>query len=558
MKKEKLKKIIAVTIVTSVVFTGILPVLEKDKAYAEDKQAYSLEKAEAYKSFGVGQGIEWPSQVYSPYVDMVSWINNPDYSNNGTVNLKKIYEDTGVKFFNLGFIQGTSGVQNGKVNWGWGGYSVLSESGGENSQYNGIKKSIKELRDVGGDVTVSFGGLNGTPFWEVTQDVDVLYNTYMELVKGYGLTRLDLDIEGGAQDKTKNIANAKAIKKVQAETGVDIVLTLPVLPSGLTSVQLDVLEAYLSQGVQIELVNIMTMCYGSSSLNPGENYGTASLRAVDSTKDQLKNYFKKYANIDLTDAESYRKIGTTPSIGFEGSAHPVFTTDWTKLVVDHAKLNGLGMVSFWSLNRDAKLDNNSGVKNQYEFTNICKEFTDGGSVEVNNKPVISGAQSKTIYIGDNFNPLDGVKAIDKEDGDLTSKIQITGKVDTGKAGYYDIVYKVSDSKGLETTLKITIEVKAKPDPSKDNYDPNKIYNTGDKVIFKGEEYVCKWWVKGEAPDTSAAWEKVNSQNPDGTVDYKDGMVCTAGMKVRYEGKVYEALWWTTSVPGSDSSWKLIG
>lgn len=558
MKKEKLKKIIAVTIVTSVVFTGILPVLEKDKAYAEDKQAYSLEKAEAYKSFGVGQGIEWPSQVYSPYVDMVSWINNPDYSNNGTVNLKKIYEDTGVKFFNLGFIQGTSGVQNGKVNWGWGGYSVLSESGGENSQYNGIKKSIKELRDVGGDVTVSFGGLNGTPFWEVTQDVDVLYNTYMELVKGYGLTRLDLDIEGGAQDKTKNIANAKAIKKVQAETGVDIVLTLPVLPSGLTSVQLDVLEAYLSQGVQIELVNIMTMCYGSSSLNPGENYGTASLRAVDSTKDQLKNYFRKYANIDLTDAESYRKIGTTPSIGFEGSAHPVFTTDWTKLVVDHAKLNGLGMVSFWSLNRDAKLDNNSGVKNQYEFTNICKEFTDGGSVEVNNKPVISGAQSKTIYVGDNFNPLDGVKAIDKEDGDLTSKIQITGKVDTGKAGYYDIVYKVSDSKGLETTLKITIEVKAKPDPSKDNYDPNKIYNTGDKVIFKGEEYVCKWWVKGEAPDTSAAWEKVNSQNPDGTVDYKDGMVCTAGMKVRYEGKVYEALWWTTSVPGSDSSWKLIG
>ncbi|WP_194191255.1 immunoglobulin-like domain-containing protein [Clostridium chrysemydis] len=557
MKKEKLKKIIAVTIVTSVVFTGILPVLEKDKAYAQDKQAYSLEKAEAYKSFGVGQGIEWPSQVYSPYVDMVAWINNPDYSNNGTVNLKKIYEETGVKFFNLGFIQGTSGITNGKVNWGWGGYSLLSESGGDNSQYNGIKKSIKELRDVGGDVTVSFGGLNGTPFWQVTQDVDVLYNTYMELVKGYGLTRLDLDIEGGAQDKTKNIANAKAIKKVQDETGVDIVLTLPVLPSGLTSVQLDVLEAYLSQGVKVELVNIMTMCYGSSTLNPGENYGTASLRAVDSTKDQLKNYFKKYANIDLTDAESYRKIGTTPSIGFEGSAHPVFTTDWTKLVVDHAKLNGLGMVSFWSLNRDAKLDNNSGVKNQYEFTNICKEFTGGGSVEVNNKPVISGAQSKTIYIGDNFNPLDGVKAVDKEDGDLTSKIQVTGKVDTGKAGYYDIVYKVSDSKGLETTLKITIEVKAKPDPSKDNYDSSKIYNTGDKVIFKGEEYVCKWWVKGEDPDKSAAWEKVNSQNPDGTVDYKEGMVCTAGMKVRYEGKVYEALWWTTSVPGSDSSWKLI-
>ncbi|HAG44531.1 MAG TPA: chitinase, partial [Clostridium sp.] len=62
----------------------------------------------------------------------------------------------------------------------------------------------------------------------------------MDIVQGYGLTRLDLDIEGSAQDKGKNIANAKAIKKVQDATGVDIVLTVPVLPSGLTWNQLDV------------------------------------------------------------------------------------------------------------------------------------------------------------------------------------------------------------------------------------------------------------------------------------------------------------------------------
>ncbi|MCU6396748.1 hypothetical protein KW820_22735, partial [Enterobacter quasiroggenkampii] len=127
--------------------------------------------------------------------------------------------------------------------------------------YQGIKKSIQELRELGGDVAISLGGLNGTPFWEATQDVEALTNTYMDIVQGYGLTRLDLDIEGSAQDKGKNIANAKAIKKLQDATGVDIVLTVTVLPSGLTWNQLDVLEAYLSQGVDVEVVNIMTMCY---------------------------------------------------------------------------------------------------------------------------------------------------------------------------------------------------------------------------------------------------------------------------------------------------------
>ncbi|GKT34025.1 DUF5011 domain-containing protein, partial [Aduncisulcus paluster] len=138
-------------------------------------------------------------------------------------------------------------------------------------------------------VTISFGGANGKAFWESSQDPQVLYATYKELVEGYGLTRLDLDIEGPAQNKAYNQANAKAIKMLQADTNVDVSLTLPVLPSGLTSVQLDVLEVYLSEGVDVELVNLMTMCYGSGTLNPGENYGTASLRAVESTMEQLKD-----------------------------------------------------------------------------------------------------------------------------------------------------------------------------------------------------------------------------------------------------------------------------
>ena len=523
---------------------------------AEKKRTITVVEAAAPGyDFGVGQGIEWPKQVNSPFIDMVAWVTKPGYSNNGAPNLARISEDTGVKFFNLGFIQSISQqIVDGKVQWGWGGYSVLNEKNADNTQYQGIKQSIREIREMGGDVTISLGGLNGVTFWEVTQDTDTLFNTYMELVQGYGLTRLDLDIEGGAQNKALNAANAKAIKKLQDATGVDIVLTLPVLPSGLTSVQLDVLEAYLSAGVDVKVVNIMTMCYGNGTLLPGENYGSASLRAVDSTKNQIKKYFEQFAGIALTDQEAYGIIGTTPSIGFEGAAHPVFTTEWSQWVVDHAIEKGLAMTSFWSMNRDAMLENNSGVTAQYQFTDIFKAFGNGSTPPAASKPVIHGATDKTIFVGEQFDLRAGVTATDKKDGDLTDRIVIEGTVDSSTPGTYKLVYTVEDSQGLQASAERHITV---IDGLADTYDPKKVYYEGDSVIYKGEKYTAKWWVQGQAPDTSLAWQKELIPNEDGSVDYVPGNIYVENDLVRYEGKLYQAKWWTQSIPGSDDSWKLV-
>ncbi|MGL5352035.1 MAG: immunoglobulin-like domain-containing protein, partial [Clostridium sp.] len=418
--------------------------------------------------FGAGKGIKWPSQVNAPYVDMVDYYTAAGVGINGAPKIKKFYDDTGVKFYNVGFIQSLGSVSNGKVDWGWGGYRVLSEKAPTDAQYMGIKQSIKEIRDIGGDVAISFGGLNGVALWQSTQDVDVLANTYIEIIQGYGATRIDLDVEGGAQNKAQNIINAKAIKKARDATGVDVVLTLPVLPDGLTYEGLGVLEAYLANGVDLVCVNIMTMCYGTGVLLPGENYGTASLRAVDSLKDQLKTYYSKYAGKTLTNEEAYAKIGTTVSVGYESSTDPIFTKDWSKLVVDHAIQNKIGMTSFWSINRDSTIQKNQGIYAPYEHTTEFKRFGSlipgpGG----NNAPTITGVESKTIKLGDYFNPLYLVKATDVEDGDLSSKIVVSGSVNTKVVGDYDITYKVCDSKGLETTKKITITVKEVLDPSGD-------------------------------------------------------------------------------------------
>lgn len=64
-----------------------------------------------------------------------------------------------------------------------------------------------------------------------------------------------------------------------------------------------------------------------------------------------------------------------------------------------------------------------------------------------NKPHINGAGPKLIYTGQSFDPMAGVTAWDEEDGDLTSRIEVSGSVDTTKADIFLVNYSVMDSDG---------------------------------------------------------------------------------------------------------------
>ncbi|MGL5616541.1 MAG: glycosyl hydrolase family 18 protein [Sarcina sp.] len=177
--------------------------------------------------------------------------------------------------------------------------------------------------------------------------------------------------------------------------------------------------------------------------------------------------------------------------------------------------------------------------------------------EQNTAPVLNGIIDKVITEGDKFDKLAGVTATDKEDGDLTNKITVTGDIDTNKAGVYTLTYSVKDSGGLETTKTRKITVTAK-NIDGDTYDANKVYLSGDTVVYQGKTYKALWWTQGGAtPDKNSAWEEVVKPNEDGTVDYSAGKAYNGGAVVKYNGKSYKALWWTNSIPGSDSSWQLI-
>ncbi|MBC2306532.1 DUF5011 domain-containing protein [Listeria booriae] len=98
--------------------------------------------------------------------------------------------------------------------------------------------------------------------------------------------------------------------------------------------------------------------------------------------------------------------------------------------------------------------------------------------EVNTAPTITGATDKTIDKGTVFNPLEGVSATDKEDGDLTASIQVAGNVDTTKTGVYELIYSVKDSANEEAkvTRKITVQDVVAIDPAAEMVNPT------DKVL----------------------------------------------------------------------------
>ena len=140
------------------------------------------------------------------------------------------------------------------------------------------------------------------------------------------------------------------------------------------------------------------------------------------------------------------------------------SSDWTIVVNgEKAGVESLGTVDGNKVVIPAKASYVLVDTNSYNGTTE-DEPSEDVKPETNEKPVIN-AKDLELTVGDKFDVLSGVTASDKEDGDLTSSIQvIENTVNTKKAGKYKVTYKVTDSDNNETTLTINVTVKAKEMP----------------------------------------------------------------------------------------------
>lgn len=76
-----------------------------------------------------------------------------------------------------------------------------------------------------------------------------------------------------------------------------------------------------------------------------------------------------------------------------------------------------------------------------------------------NVPAIKGTGGYNVQVGDNFDPLAGVYAVDNTDGNITGNIEVTSNnVNTNQPGTYNVSYRVENSRGAYYEYTRIIEV----------------------------------------------------------------------------------------------------
>lgn len=277
----------------------------------------------------------------APYKDFtlkVHW----DQSRNGLApeSLTAITAKTQQKHFILAFVTAT-GANTCEAAWGGFPDYVVKNAWG--------MQEIKELRQQKGDVTIAFGGQAGVYLAKACTDENILVNAYQNVINTYKVTALDFDVEGAnLADNTMVVLQANAIAQLQqANPGLKIRYTLPVLPSGLTQDGLNLLKQAQAAGVHINQINIMAMDYGDTQAPASFTMSHYAKLAATSVHTQLAALFSQ-----MSDQALWKIIAVTPMIGVNDVNTEVFTLNDLHDLLNFSDLHSLGAIDLWSADRD--------------------------------------------------------------------------------------------------------------------------------------------------------------------------------------------------------------
>lgn len=236
----------------------------------------------------------------------------------------------------------------------WGTEYNLDEAGTS----LGLDANLAQFRKRGGHAAVSFGGSKNTELAVSCTDVPSLQDAYWTVMDRYEVSTLDFDIEGdGLADTAAAVRRAEAVEHVQTKRHAEgktlnVWLTLPVSPHGLTDDGVAQVEAMLRAGVDLAGVNLMTMNYGDSR-PPGLSMLEASEDAAVAAHSQLGIIYQR-AGQDLDSQSVWTKIGLTPMIGTNEIATDVFDLESASQFAKFAEAKKVGRMSMWSYNRDTE------------------------------------------------------------------------------------------------------------------------------------------------------------------------------------------------------------
>ncbi|MBT9432371.1 hypothetical protein JZM24_09970 [Candidatus Sodalis endolongispinus] len=212
-------------------------------------------------------------------------------------------------------------------------------SGQTTTPLNWAKPLTDALIDAGLGFKLAFGGASNIDISSVLSE-DERLEAYRQAITLYQPRGLDFDLENNQFDMGKISA---ALARLQPEhPEVQLTLTLPTLPSGLSPEQFTLVEQLAAANVDF-IINGMTMDYFQPGV-AGE-MGQAAKEAAMSIAAQLETLYP-----NLSEKERFAKIGITPMI-VRNDDGAMFTLDNAFNVAAFAAQQGLSLLSHWSLNR---------------------------------------------------------------------------------------------------------------------------------------------------------------------------------------------------------------
>jgi chitinase len=411
---------------------------------------------------------------------------------NSPPNPVDVMNATGLKAFQLAFILAPNG---GGCSPTWDGTRAVSSD-------SDAANLISQIRNNGGDVSVSIGGYGGTKLGQTCGSPEATAAAYQQVVSKYGLKAIDFDLEEPEYENSAAVHNeVGAAKILQANNpGLYVSITTAGTAAGTGWFGSQMLLEAKSQGFTPANYSIMPF-------DGGFNGGSSQTAALDAFHTLLMNTF------GWDSATAYAHEGISQMNGRSDAGEYFRQADF-QTTLDYATSHHLARYTNWSVNRDRQCAD----PNQSTTSGTCSS-------------VPQTAWEFTMYSVRFAGATPPTTIPTTPPGGGTTTPPTGGGTCTAAA-----------------------------------WSASAVYTGGMLASYNGHTWKAQWWTQGETPGQAQVWldQGACSGGGGGTTTPPAGgcpaawsasAVYTGGMTVSYNGHKYTAKWWTQNeTPGNHDVW----
>ena len=242
-----------------------------------------------------------------------------------------------------------------------------------------MASDTRNFAAAGGQLMISFGGAGGTYVETACATDDEAFAVMEQVMLDTGIRRFDFDVEGAhILDTAGTARRSRVVARLQARyPDLQVSMSLPAWFTGFSLGGMEVLKTTIATGVRIDRVLVMAQSFGPANiltLSPA-TVGNGVITSFRAAAAQVAPLFP-----GKSQAQLYAMMGVTSMIGTNDDGS-TFTLADADTVTAFVKTNGIGLLSWWSFQRDraqstsgaTDINTYSGVaQSDYQFFNAFR------------------------------------------------------------------------------------------------------------------------------------------------------------------------------------------